>query len=94
MKALQTALLSVAMVAFSLPVHAELIAIAGKPVVRSDSLPKPSRGMTMQAVEAQFGAPSQRRAAVGKPPITRWDYGNFAVYFEFDRVVHTVSGVS
>lgn len=92
MKALRTALLSVAMAALSLSAHAELVAVDGKPMVRSDSLPKPSRGMTMQAVEAQFGAPAQRHAAVGKPPITRWDYGHFAVYFEYDRVVHTVSG--
>ena len=28
----------------------------------------------MSAVEARFGAPRTRHAAVGEPPITRWDY--------------------
>jgi hypothetical protein len=91
MKALQIALLSVALAATAVSARAELIAVDGKPVLRSDSQPKPSRGMTMQAVEAQFGAPAQKRGTVGKPPITRWDYAGFAVYFEFDRVVHAVS---
>ena len=28
--------------------------------------------------------------ALGNPPITRWDYPQFSVYFENDRVLHTV----
>lgn len=51
---------------------------------------RPLRGMSMQAVEARFGAPSQRRAAVGTPPITRWDYPEFIVYFEYQHVIHAV----
>jgi hypothetical protein len=27
---------------------------------------------------------------VGAPPITRWDYPNFSVFFEGDRVIHAV----
>ena len=50
----------------------------------------PARGATMNAVEARFGAPSSRHAAVGQPPITRWDYPQFAVFFEHDRVIHAV----
>ena len=92
MKARHTVLLAGALLALAAPTHAELIAIDGQPVVRSDSLPKPSRGMSMQAVESQFGAPAQRRGTVGKPPITRWDYPGFSVYFEFDRVLHAVTG--
>jgi hypothetical protein len=91
MNALQTALLSVALAVTATSARAELVAVDGKPVLRSDSQPKPSPGMTMQAVETQFGAPAQKRGAVGKPPITRWDYAGFSVYFEFDRVVHAVS---
>ena len=30
------------------------------------------------------------RAAVGEPPITRWEYRNMIVYFEYDRVIHAV----
>ncbi len=91
MKALQIALLSVALSSTAVSARAEIVAVDGKPVLRPDSQPKPSHGMTMQAVEAKFGAPAQRRGTVGKPPITRWDYAGFSVYFEFDRVVHAVS---
>ena len=50
----------------------------------------PPRGSTMSSVEASFGAPTQRGEAVGKPPITKWEYPNFIVYFEYEHVVHTV----
>ena len=50
----------------------------------------------MQAVEQKFGQPSQRHNAVGgggvkHPPITRWDYPGFSVFFENDRVIHSVA---
>ena len=50
----------------------------------------PSRGTSMTQVEARFGAPTQRVAAVGQPPITRWVYPNFVVFFEYQHVVHAV----
>jgi hypothetical protein len=50
----------------------------------------PSRGTTMAQVEQRFGAPVERHAAVGQPPITRWVYADFIVYFEYDHVVHAV----
>ncbi|MEL6300249.1 MAG: hypothetical protein AAFU66_01130 [Pseudomonadota bacterium] len=50
----------------------------------------PTRGMTMDRVESSWGEPQARRAAVGEPPITRWEYAGFTVYFEYDRVIHTV----
>ena len=28
--------------------------------------------------------------AVGKPPISRWEYPGFVVYFEHDHVIHSV----
>lgn len=52
---------------------------------------KPSRGMTQARVEAAFGAPQKTHAAVGDPPISRWDYAEFVVFFEHDRVIHAVS---
>jgi hypothetical protein len=27
---------------------------------------------------------------VGQPPITRWDYASYSVYFEYDRVIDSV----
>ena len=54
------------------------------------SASRPTRGMTEAAVQARFGAPVSRQAAVGDPPISRWHYQDFVVYFEFDRVIHAV----
>lgn len=51
---------------------------------------RPSSGDDMSRVEAEFGAPSERRSPVGDPPITRWEYPGFVVYFEHDKVIHTV----
>jgi hypothetical protein len=51
---------------------------------------QPPRGMSMERVEAAFGAPSNRTAAVGNPPITRWEYPGFVVFFEHNIVLHSV----
>ena len=56
-----------------------------------DAAGKPTRGMTQARVEANYGEPESRRSAVGDPPISRWDYGEFVVYFEYDKVIHAVS---
>lgn len=52
---------------------------------------KPTRGTTMDRVEASFGAPVGRAGPVGEPPITRWEYPGFTVYFEHRHVIHAVS---
>jgi len=52
---------------------------------------KPSRGMTQERVEADYGQPVSRDAAVGEPPISRWEYAEFVVFFEYDRVIHAVT---
>ena len=52
---------------------------------------KPTRGMTQDNVQASFGAPQSTVAAVGEPPITRWEYAEFVVFFEYDRVIHSVT---
>lgn len=53
--------------------------------------PIPTRGMTMEYVEANFGSPAGKRLPVGDPPITRWEYPGFIVYFEYKRVIHSVA---
>ena len=55
----------------------------------------PKRGASVSQVEARFGAPQQKVAAVGggsrrTPPITRWVYSGFSVYFENTHVVDAV----
>ena len=51
---------------------------------------RPMRGITQAQVEAKYGSPVSKKAAVGDPPISRWEYQNFTVYFEHDRVIHAV----
>ena len=57
----------------------------------SQSVPKPNHGLSMDQVETKFGQPLEKVAAVGEPPITRWRYQNFTVYFEHNKVIHAVS---
>jgi len=71
--------------------RAELVVDDGKVAVAPANVPQPTRGSLMQAVEKQFGAPAVRHPTVGKPPITRWDYPSFSVFFEGDRVLDTVA---
>lgn len=51
---------------------------------------RPERGLTMAQVESQFGMPTTKLAPVGDPPITRWEYPGFTVYFEHQYVIHAV----
>lgn len=51
---------------------------------------RPTRGMDMSQVEARFGPPQQKMAAVGQPPISRWHYPQFDVFFENSIVIHAV----
>lgn len=70
---------------------AETIVVDDQVKVRESNVERPGRGMTMSAVESRFGAPAAKHATVGQPPITRWDYPGFAVFFEKDRVIHAVA---
>lgn len=72
----------------SAPAFAETLSTAtGDPAAAAA---RPNRGHSMASVQSQFGEPTNRHSAVGNPPITRWDYPQFAVYFEHDRVLHAV----
>ena len=57
----------------------------------ASSVSGPSRGLSMAQVERRFGEPNQRIGAVGDPPISRWVYPQFVVYFEGSYVIHAVS---
>jgi hypothetical protein len=70
---------------------AETIVVDDQVQIRDSGVDKPKRGITMTQVEARFGAPVTRHDAVGSPPITRWDYTGFSVFFEHDRVIHSVA---
>jgi hypothetical protein len=70
------------------PAWAETVSMpTGDPAAAAE---RPKRGSTMSTVQSRYGEPVNRHAAIGQPPITRWDYAQFAVYFENDRVLHAV----
>lgn len=82
----------------SVPTAAWCAPGAGQPVAPAYNRPYPVRGMTMANVRRIFGAPVRilppdPRTAGGplRPPINRWVYSRFTVYFERNRVIHTVS---
>jgi len=88
---LSLALGSVLATAMGTVAKAETVVVDDQVMVRASSVERPARGITMGAVEAKFGAPANRHAAVGTPPITRWDYAGFVVYFEHERVIDAVA---
>ena len=57
-------------------------------VVRVPGMPE--RGTSMTTFRSRLGEPGRRIGPVGEPPITRWVYDRFTVYFEHDRVLHAV----
>ena len=63
------------------------------PIIKDIAKPTmalPTAGMSMASVTQKFGAPKTKHAAIGKPPITQWDYEQFSVYFEHRHVVHSI----
>jgi hypothetical protein len=72
-------------------VQAETLVVNDQVALRQSTVPVPVRGASMKTVEGQFGAPETRHATVGSPPITRWDYAAFSVFFEHDHVIHSVT---
>ena len=55
----------------------------------------PHRGLSMAQVEQRYGAPVEKLPTAGgdaprHPPINRWRYNGYTVYFERNRVIHSV----
>jgi hypothetical protein len=69
---------------------ADMVAVDNGIAVKESDVNTPSRGMTMSQVASKFGEPVTKVPAVGKPPISRWEYPGFVVYFELDHVIHSV----
>ena len=71
-------------------IFAETLQMDGTAQSAFEGSGRPTRGMTQDRVEGTYGTPQARQAAVGDPPISRWEYAKFIVYFEYDRVIHAV----
>ncbi len=59
-------------------------------VRQAERMTLPVNGETKAAVEARYGTPVNRSGPVGDPPISKWEYQRWSVYFEYDRVLFTV----
>ena len=79
-----------------------LALLLGAPLAQADTLvledmsapaatATPTRGMSMERVLSQFGEPQERISPVGEPPIARWIYDDYTVYFERNLVLHAVA---
>ncbi len=75
--------------AFGMAANAQTVGMDGINPGSGDG--RPTRGMTQSSVQSKFGSPVNTRAAIGDPPITRWEYQDFVVFFEYDKVIHAVS---
>ena len=82
-------LLSLALVPAA-ALQAETIVIPIGQQAAGKAVSTPVTGMSMTTVEAQFGTPAKQFPAKGQPPITRWEYEQFVVYFEGNTVIHSV----
>jgi hypothetical protein len=56
---------------------------------------KPAKGSTMASVKKAYGEPVKKHPPAGgdtrkHPPITRWDYSDFSVFFEHGHVIDSV----
>ena len=67
-----------------------LEAIQAEPPNAPEGLERPHRGDNMSQVEAQFGKPQSSQGPLGQPPISRWDYPGFSVFFEYDLVLRSL----
>lgn len=76
---------------FGLPTlaNADTLSIINAPANTAEGIQRPQRGQTKQQVESFFGSPLERMDAVGEPPISRWVYDKYTVYFENDYVIHS-----
>ena len=85
--------LSFLLFSFSQAGYADVLSIAQPSYTtpnNASGVIRPNQGMNMTSVEQTFGPPADKHAAVGDPPITRWSYPQFDVFFEHQLVIHSV----
>ncbi len=77
---------------FPTPAHAESLRVK---VQKEQRMNLPTRGMSMAQVKAKYGEPLKVLPTRGgsskyQPPIHRWEYSKYIVYFEYKHVIHSV----
>jgi len=74
----------------TLEMPTESAAPASAPAATGYTVTLPGRGMNMTQVEEKFGPPLEKLPEVGDPPISRWEYSSFTVYFEYEFVINSI----
>lgn len=87
-----TLALAVAPLLMPASAHAETLRMK---VQQEQAMNLPRRGMTMAEVKRVYGAPLRVLPTRGgsskfQPPIHRWEYAQYVVYFEYTHVIHSV----
>ena len=72
----------------SMPLSADVLLIEEVRAAKNMDLPK--NGQSKSAIQNKYGQPAAISGPVGDPPITRWQYDRFSVYFEYDLVITSV----
>lgn len=78
------------LLAFTWPLSAETVRIPVGQQQAREQQPLPATGASKQSVRATYGEPHKQTGPVGEPAIYTWQYQGFSVYFENDRVIHSV----
>ena len=77
------------------PAFADVLSVPEETAATPRRANLPRKGETMQNVLRRYGEPRQKHAPAGgdaprHPPITRWDYDGFSVFFEHAHVIDAV----
>lgn len=89
----KTLLIIPVLLATSLAAYADVVQVPEPAAPAASVLPQ--KGDSMATVSKRFGEPGKKHPPAGgdtrkHPPITRWDYAEFAVFFERGHVVDAV----
>ncbi|TAN08094.1 MAG: hypothetical protein EPN38_04045 [Rhodanobacteraceae bacterium] len=98
MKRIATSLIAATLALAAVPLlmpaaaHAETLRMK---VQQEQRMNLPARGMTMAEVKRVYGPPLKILPTRGgsskfQPPIHRWEYAKYVVYFEYSHVIHSV----
>ncbi|HEX7326050.1 MAG TPA: hypothetical protein VF292_11965 [Rhodanobacteraceae bacterium] len=79
---------------YAAPLEARTETLSAK-VHQEQHMNLPARGMLMSQVRQEYGAPLRVLPTRGgsskfQPPIHRWEYAKYIVYFEYNHVIHSV----
>ena len=91
-------LLTIILASFSVGAAAEILSVPHSGQIKKtigeqtleSNLSLPQRGLSKEQVLESLGEPTERQAAVGRPPISIWHYPEFKVYFEHDLVLYAL----